>query len=87
MYLSAKTATTLKTHVPVSRNNANIVLAVMCMGFMVSSCIVDVIYMSFKALLVKTHVNRSILENITLKTHTESINKNSKTLIKHSNNC
>ena len=79
MYLPAKTTTTLKTHVPVSINNENIVLAYFVMGFIVSSCIVDVIYMGFKPLLVKTHVNISFLENNTLETHAKTLKKHQNT--------
>ena len=58
-----------------AETNENIVLAGIYMGFIMSSCIFDVIYMGFMPLLLKTHVNTSIFENNTLKTHAKHIQK------------
>ena len=66
-----------------AETNENIVLAGIYMGFIMSSCIVAVIHMGFKPLLVKTHVNTSILENNTLKTHAKYIKKTAKGIKKH----
>ena len=66
-----------------AETNENIVLAGIYMGFIMSSCIFDVIYMGFMPLLLKTHVNTSIFENNTLKTHAKHIQKTPKNIKKH----